>query len=624
MKHLVIFLLSVCFAFSLVAQRPLFMPLEFQKAIEKGTRTKNGLPGKNYWINHADYNIKAYFDPQTANLKGSAQITYYNNSPDTLKIIVIRLYQDWLKKGSMRDFVLDPNDIHNGTQVSNLKIDGQVYTKEKIRLYSGIMTIKLEKSILPRSKANIEIDWEVKIPTNRAVRYGKYGERTFFIGYWYPEIAVYDDIMGWDTRPFTGSQEYYNDHNNFYVELTVPVPNVVWSSGELINMEQVFDEKIIKRIKQAQNSENIEKIITQEDIKRQQILKKTKGELTWIFEAKQIPQFAFATSDHYVWDASSLKMPNNNRVFISAVYNPENKEFSRKAWLSREIIKHYSFKLLKIPFPYPQMTVFNGGGAMEYPGMVNEANFPDSCADVYVTAHEIGHTYFPFYTGSNETFYAWMDEGIINFIPRFIAQDIFPEKCQDIFKSMIEKYARTAGSIEDLPIMVSSAYVYIYSTYRNIAYNRPAFALYQLEQYVGKEKFFEALREFTKRWAYKHSYPYDFFNTFNQILGENLTWFWRSYFFEFAYPDLSIDSYNYVEGKLSITIKNTGGLPVALKLYITDQNNNKMLVQRKMSVWKNTDRLTLTLPLSGKPRIIEIDNLEGADKNPQDNIIKLW
>ncbi len=620
MKRIVTLFLGLFLVFGLSAQT-LYMPLEFQKAIDRGTRTMTGVPGPGYWINHADYNIKATFDPQQAYLTGQEVITYYNNSPDTIKQLVIRLYQDFFKKGAMRDFQVAQGDVHDGTEVKSFVVDGKKYDVKALHHYSDIMFVRLKDPILPHSVARVEIAWEEKLPTQRPIRYGKYGRRTFFVGYWYPEIAVYDDVFGWDSRPFTGIQEYFNDHNNFHVELTVPAPNVVWGAGVLMNPDQVFDRNIIDRINKAKNSDEVINIITQKDLKKKRVLVKKEGNLTWVFEGKQIEEFAFATSDHYVWDGSGLKMPDGRRVFISAAYDPDHKEFARKAWLARQIIENYSYKTLKVPFPYPKMTVFNGGGAMEYPMMVNEANFPDSCADAYVTAHEIGHTYFPFLTGANETFYAWMDEGIINFIPRFVAQDIFPDRCQNIFKDMVQRYATVAGTIDDFPIMASTGFVYFRNAYRHIAYNRPAFAFYQLVQYFGEDKFFAALREYANRWKYKHPYPYDFFFTFNQVLGQDLSWFWRPYFFEFAYPDLGIVSYDYTDGQLKVVVKNKGGLPMPVKLTITMPDGSAKTVERKMDVWKDTREVTITLPLETKPAEIQLDDQLGADRHPEDNVV---
>ncbi len=623
MKRLTVLLFVVILGFGLSAQS-LYMPLEFQRAVRNGTRTMTGVPGPKYWINHSDYNIKATFDPVKAYLTGSEEITYYNNSPDTLKQLVFRLYQDFFKKGAVRDFQVDPADVHDGTKINSFSVDGQTYKDKELRHYSDVMFVKLKKPILPHSITKVQVKWEEPIPTHRPIRYGKYGDRTFFIGYWYPEIAVYDDVFGWDTRPFTGLQEYFNDpQNNFHVEITVPAPNVVWAAGILQNPDHVFSKKILSRVQKAKKSDDIVNIITPKDIKKHDILSTKQGNLTWIFEGKHIEEFAFATSDHYLWDGSGLKMPDGRRVFISAAYNPESKAFAHKAWLARQIIENYSYKTLKVPFPYPKMTVFNGGGAMEYPMMVNEYNFTDSCGDAYVTAHEIGHTYFPFLTGANETFYAWMDEGIINFIPRFFAQSLYPDKCKNIYRDMIKRYAPVAGTIRDIPIAVSTALVSDHTAYRHIAYNRPAFAFYELVQYVGEDQFFKALNEYAKRWEYKHPYPYDFFYTFNQVLGQDLSWFWRPYFFEFAYPDLGITKYDYKDGNLTVTIKNIGGLPLPVKLTITAADGSQKVVERKMDVWKDTGQINITVPMAQKPKKIVLDDQLGADRNMKDNEINV-
>ncbi len=619
MRRLLVFLFAL-WAIPSYAQN-LFVSNEYLKAIENGTRSKDGRPGPEYWTNHSDYVIEANFNPKTGYLKGKETVTYHNNSPDTLDMIVLRLYQDIWKKGNVRDFVAPEEDLTGGTLLKTLIIDGQQYGVKEIRRYNTLAFIRLKKPILPHSTAKLEIAWECQLPTHRPIRYGKYDKRTFFVAYWYPEIAVYDDVYGWDTRPFTGIQEYHNDHNNFDVRIRVMFPNLVWAPGELVNAKEIFNDHIVKKIERAKKSSKVVHIITLQDISGKML--KQLGEIEWHFKARNIPEFAFGTSDHYVWDGLSLKL-GDRRVFISAAYNPDHKTYEYMAQLARDILDQYSNHLLKIPYPYEKMTVFNGGGAMEFPMMVNESEFTDTCANYYVTAHEIGHTYFPFLTGTNETMFAWMDEGLINYFPRYAAYNISGGKCKGYFEQMVENYKRLAGTAHDLPVMVPSSDVGQWETYRHIAYNKPAFALYELTRYLGDSLFFAALHEFVLRWQYKHPYPYDFFFTFNDIAGEDLSWFWQPYFFEYKTVDLAVSTKGFRDGKFNITVTNKGGLPVGFTVFLKLKDGRKVEKYFNAGVWKNSDVFEYDFDLGEKPVEISVKDDFNVDLRPQNNNLPVF
>ncbi len=619
MKRFFLVLSALVFAFLAQAQS-LYIGSEYLNAVKNGTRTMTGMPGKNYWTNHSDYAIEADFNPKTGYIKGSESVTYYNNSPDTLKILVIRLYQDIWKKGNVRDFNAPESDLNEGTLLKKVVIDGKQYTEADIKRYNTLAFIPLKKPILPHSKATVDIDWECQIQLNRPIRYGKYDDRTFFVGYWYPEIAVYDDVYGWDKRNFTGIQEFHNDHNNFDVKIRVMFPNLVWAPGHLTNASKIYDKHIVKRIEQAKQSDDVVHIITPQDL--QGDLLKQLGVIEWHYVAKNIEEFPFATSDHYVWDGTSLDL-GNRRVFISAVYNPEHKTFDYMARMVKDILREYSFDIPGIPYPYEAMTIFNGGGAMEYPMMVNLSEFEDTCSNYYVTAHETGHTYFPFLTGTNETMYAWMDEGLINYFPRYVAQKLRPE-CNQYFKQMVERYMVYAGTSHDLPIMVPSSDVGMWDHYRHIAYNKPAFAFYELTSYLGDSLFFAALREFANRWAYKHPYPWDFFFTFNDVTGQNLNWFWKPYFFEFAKPDLAIKKAGYTGNGFDVTVENKGGLPLGFVVEVKQENGKSIRQTYKANVWKDTQIFTATFDLQAKPIEVNIYPDFNADIDTTNNKIAIF
>ncbi len=619
MKKIFSVFLGIIISSTIHSQDNITLPVykEFKQAIDKGTRTLSGIPGTKYFTNYSDYTISADFDPETGQISGKENIIYHNNSPDTLYSIVIRLNFNLYKKGSGRDYMTDERDITDGVKIKSLKVDDSIYTDKDLKYYNTILYVNLKKPVLPHSKATLSISWEEQMALHHAMRNGKYGERIFFVGYWYPQISVYDDVFGWSTKSYTGVQEFYNDHNNYDVKINVPAPNVVWATGRLQNYKEIFKPSIAKKLEQAYSSDKIVNIITKEDLANG-VLKKT-GKITWYFVANRHPDFAFGTSDRYLWDGSTLELENGKKVFISAAYNPDSKPFSGMALLARQIIDTYSNVFPKIPFPYPSMTVFNGGGAMEYPGMVNEASFKKDCDNIYVTAHEIGHTYFPFYTGTNEIMYAWMDEGLINFFPRYV-QTIIDTSCHSMSK-MIMYYGQVSGSAYDMPIMTPTDIFSSWKHYRHIAYNKPSFAFYQLTQYLGKEKFAEGLRIFVQNWHYKHPYPYDFFATFNKVANQDLSWFWVPYFFDYGYVDISIDSVRYDNNKLIVTLENKGGLPVETPINILFEDGTSETIVKPMSIWKgHVNTIEIHLKVSKPVKSVSVESPFLPDIYPEDNV----
>ncbi len=619
MKRVIFLLLLLLSASFVSAQSNLYMSNEFVKAYKNKTRSKDGKPGKNYFTNYSDYTINANFDPATGKLKGSEKIIYHNRSHDTLSMIVIRLYDNLYKKGEPRDFRVNADDINNGVNVSKLIVNGKKKDVKKLFSYGTNVYLRLKKKINPASIVNLEIEWNVQTPTKGAVRNGKYGENIYFVGYWYPQIAVYDDVFGWDRDMYTGAEEFYNDHSNFDVKLTVKSPNLVWATGMLQNTGQIFTTKYLNLIKKAKISNKVVHIITPKDYKAGNILK-NKKENTWHFKASKVPDFAFATSDKHNWDAVSISIPDKaQRVLISGVYMDSSKIYHTLAQTAKKIISYYSFNKPQIFYPYTAMTVFEGGGGMEYPMMVNQGDMEKPCQFYYVTAHEIGHSYFPFFTGTNETKYAWMDEGLMSFFPRLVVDEVF-DSC-NVEKDIISNYAKIAGTEADLPVMLPSDIFKKFFSYRNIAYNRPAYAFHILRGYIGDSLFFASLREFVHRWHYKHPYPYDFFNTFDQVTKQDLSWIWKPYFFEFVKPDLALTKVKY-EGGLYITVENKGGMPQPIKITITLANGKKQIYSKNSDVWKKSNKFDIYIPITIKPKQIKLGDAQIPDVDKQNNLYK--
>ena len=621
MKLLGAILILILFTVSnIFAQSSLYIPRDVKKAYVNGTRNYDGIPGKNYWQNSANYKIFVEVVPQEKLLRGKETIRYFNNSPDTLKNLVFRLYQNIFQKGAPRDFNIDKRDLHDGMKIQKLKIQGLEYsadTSKSVTINATVMRVSLDKFCPPKSTISVLVEWECVLPSVTAIRMGVYDSTTAMVAYWYPQISVYDDVEGWDEDQYTGSQEFYNDFNNYEISIEAPNTFCVWATGELQNAESVLAPHIYKRLKKAESSEEVVKIIRNVDLGKENysVFEPTNK---WKYTADNVTDFAFAYSDHYLWDAVTAVVDSATmrKTLISAAYNPKSEDFYEVASIAKQIIQSYSFSFPAIPFPYPRMTVFNGQGGMEFPMMVNDGSSKERSGTVYLTAHEIGHTYFPFYMGTNERKYAFMDEGWASILPLDLLPVIEPS-ASNRAKNLADGFSRSVGREDELPQIVPSSNLRGYGTYRVSAYTRPAEAYTFLRDALGNENFLKGLHEYVKRWNGKHPIPYDFYYSFETILKQDLSWFWKPWFFEFGYPDLAIKSISIKKNKARITIEKIGSMPVPIALKLFYKNGTSKDYYENTSSWKDGKTVKIfTLKLDDKLSKVELgqDRIPDVDK----------
>ena len=434
MKSGIIFIIALFFSIQpcFAQKNNMFIPLNYKKAYTNKSRTLEGKPGPNYWQNSADYKINAELIPEKYLLKGSEEITYKNNSPAKLTSLVIRLYQDMFRKGVPHDEDIDPADITDGVAIQKLVINGEEIdfnSKGTFKPQRNGTNLKLvlKKFIEPKSECKIEIEWSFTIQQKTHERMGAYTPNSFFIGYWYPQIAVYDDIDGWDEHQYGGRVEFYNDFNNYDVNIKLPYNYIAWATGILQNGKDNFTKELLDKIDEAKKSDRIINIIKKEDIEKNRVLLNAPYH-TWHYVAENVPDFAFAAGDKMLWNASTVKLPDGRETFVSAINDSSTHFCDDVAYYARKAIGFYSTKLPGIPFPYPCETIFNfsGPGGMEFPMMANDGISPDINNNVMVTVHEIAHTYMPFYMGINERKYAWMDEGWAVMLTYYSEADILP------------------------------------------------------------------------------------------------------------------------------------------------------------------------------------------------------
>ncbi len=625
---------AILFGILLTAQYALpqdfFITSEYKKALARGTRSTDGNPGASYWQNYCDYFIDAEVNTFTKELKGSERITFHNNSTTDLGKLVVRLYQDFSKPGKSRDWEGDPKHLNDGVTITRITVNGVTIDpagKDVTRPGTNMVVNLGNSKMMSGTDNTVEIDWSFKIP-DRFPRMGAYDSTSYMIAYWYPQISVFDDIDGWDMIDYKGVLEFYNDINNFDVRIKTDRPNlIVWSTGLLQNPDEVFTQDFLEKYNDAKNGYSKLDVDCSKLNSANQITKNN-GKNVWHVKAESVPDFSFAVSDHYVWQMKKIETADGYFTNLSTAFRPGTKSLKFDVFkVAEESIKYLSTVMPGVPFPYPSMTVFNGEGGMEFPMMVNDGDVEDWESLVYLTSHEISHTYFPFYMGINERKYAWLDEGFAVFLPmdfqtkmnRFAPDNAKKnDEITDQKEYITKGYLRNSGNMNDIPMLASSNQLSS-TPYRFNAYAKSTIVYEILQNILGDELFGKTLREFIRKWNGKHPTPYDFFFTVNDYTKKDLNWFWKKWFMEFGVPDLSISAAMVSEGKMDIKIRNKGGMPVPVAVTITYEDGSEEIHNRTAEVWKDANEYKFTVETKGKVKTIVLGNKYIPDVNPEDN-----
>ncbi len=623
----VFFLLFLFASFSFAQKSSVYIPRNIIKAYEKGTRSYDGMPGANYWINHTDYKIQAEVFPKEHTVKGSAQIKYYNQSSDTLRQLVFRLYQDINKKGNPHDSQISPNDETDGVQIDTLIINGKgINTKggEGVFRRGTNMTVNIFQSpLLPKSSVDIEVKWSVIIPRESRMRMGAYNDSTLYVAYWYPQVSVYDDVDGWDRNNYTGEVEFYNDQNNFDLEITVPAKYLVWGTGAYQNLQEILKPEIYARYKEAMESDGVIRIVREEDLINGATQKNEKT--TWKLKSENVSDVSFATTNGYVWDGISAEVDGNGRrVLTDAVYPTKSKSWKDAAYYAKLSVENLSKHLPGIPFPYFKITVFNGetvgGGGMEMPMMCNNGMGGTPARQAGVTLHEIAHNYFPFYMGTNERKYAWMDEGWAMFFTSVMLKDLVPGA--DEFTGNIISLGKGMGTEMDLPMITPSLAGGPMLNFNS--YTKASISYYVLKDILGEDLFKKALHEYMNRWNGKHPLPWDFFFTFNDVVKEDLSWFWNPWYFERGFPDLGIKSVKSKNRITEIVVEKIGTVPVPIDLIVTYGDKTTENIHKSASSWK-TGNKEVKIDLKNEKEIqkVELNSKLVPDADEKNNVFEV-
>jgi hypothetical protein len=604
-------------------------------------RSANGAPGPAYWQNRADYNLQATIDTAKQQLTGYAIIRYTNNSPDSLNSLWLLLEQNIYKKGARSNFLFDqqPQEFTSGFEIDEVKIgQGTAITVASYIVTDTRMQIRLNKTLPAKGGViSIYIKYHYTIP-------GAFGGRTDFVktkngtiyevAQWYPRMCVYDDLLGWNTHPFLGSGEFYCEYGNFDYSVTVPWNIIVAGAGELQNPNEVLTKQQIERLATARNSDKTVMIRSASEVTDPKSRPVQKGMLTWRFKMNNTRDVAFGASAAFMWDAARVNLPKGKKCLAMSVYPVESDgidAWSRSTEYLKASIEHFSEKW----FVYPYPTAINEAGiaaGMEYPGILFDG-MNDKTKELYwVTAHEIGHNWFPMIVGSNERRHAWMDEGFNTFIGIY-ASDAFNKG--EYAPKRDAEYAPAGGNPADeivpwlsdpkAPTMMMAADA-IPETYRHpISYFKPAFGLYLLREYIlGKDRFDYAFRRYIHNWAYKHPSPEDFFHTMNNEAGEDLSWFWRGWFYNNWSLDQAVQQVTIADNKATITIANLDKLVMPVVVQLTLNNGTTQRIELPVETWFQHTSYTFTVAVNAAVTTVTIDpDHVLPDANRQNNEYKI-
>ena len=574
---------------------------DFYKKDGNENRSANGAPGVKYWQNRADYFLDARLDTLKNELSCNEIITYVNNSPDSLQSLWLQLDQNTYRQDARSNFysVFGAKGHTEGFGIEAVEVtySNGNKTDAKYLINDTRMQIRLINALAPKEKILIATRYKYAIPGafgNRTDYFSTVNGKIYEMAQWYPRMCVYDDLEGWSTLPFLGSGEFYCEYGDFDYSITVPNDMIVAGSGELQNEKEVLTVEQAQRLAKAKNSDQTVIIRSAEEVKRVVSHPISSGTKTWHFKMYNTRDVAFGTSKAYVWDAAKVNLPGDKKALAMSVYPVESageKRWGRATEYLKKSIEYFSEKWFVYPWPVAINEAGVAGG-MEYPGIVFDG-INDTTADLYwVTAHEIGHNWFPMIVGSNERRYGWMDEGFNTFIDIYAAENF---NKGEYAPKRDDEYAPGKGNPSDeiipllkdslAPSMMSRADA-IPEKYRHpVVYFKPALGLVLLREVIlGPDRFDYAFKKYIGRWAYKHPAPEDFFRTMNNESGEDLSWFWREWFYNNWQLDLAVQSVSYqsndYKNGADITIANLQkmAMPATIEVVFKDGSGQNFTI----------------------------------------------
>lgn len=584
-------------------------------------RTASGEPGPRYWQQRADYVIEASLEAGNI-LNGKETVTYTNYSPQSLDYIWVHLEQNIMRSESLGALSSEPDTrfghhgFEGGVDLKSVRLGGAGGEGEelKVSVYDTVARIDLPRPLAPGEKLTFQCVWSFRVPeygTDRmGVQHVKDGD-IFEIAQWYPAVAVYDDVHGWNTLPYLGQGEFYTNFGDFDVKLSVPRSHVVASTGVLQNPEEVLTETERDRLAKARESETPVMIVEEADIGKPEARPAGDGPLSWHFKAEHVRSFAWASSPAYMWDGCFLKsagpdVPDHpdqaQGTLCMSVYPREALPLWKEKATDdlRFSIEHYSARWHR--YPYPVATNVNGiVGGMEYPMLIMCSQRQDEKGLFGVTTHEIGHNWFPMLVNTDERRHAWMDEGFNTFINVYSTKARYPDEKAQVRRTDIAEFARQMGRGQQQPMDIAADQVWR-GRLGYLEYAKTATALVLLrEEVLGPERFDFAFRHYIDLWAFKSPRPADFYRSMEDAAGMDLAWFWRGWMLGTGTLDQAVTEVRYDKsGRPLVVFENKGELVMPLAFRVTFEDGSTQDRKLPVEVWFTTNQWTATWDAAGK------------------------
>ena len=583
-----------------------FAPLTLPQPVN-AYRSSNGAPGPSYWQNEADYELHASLDTAAKQLSTAETITYTNNSPDVLPSLWVQLEQNIYRKDSRGRIAEGAMRRRRGADEPGPADSTEGFVLDTVEIEAGKQTVKAEYLVSDTrmqmrlatplaghgSQLKIHIKYHYRIP-------GEWGGRTswgttrsgaeiYDMAQWYPRMCVYDDLRGWDTLPYIGS-EFYLEYGHFDYYVTVPSAMIVAGSGELVNPKEVLTKTEIDRLEQARKSDKTVYIRALAEVNDPASRPKQGGTLTWHFRMDHTRDVVWSASPAFIWDAARINLPDGKTSLAMSVYPPESAgadAWDRSTEYTKDTIERFSKHWYTYPWP-AAVSIAGFSSGMEYPGVVFDGVTDKGPFFFWVTAHEFGHNWFPMIVGSNERRHAFMDEGFNTFIDIEESAEYDGGKYgpkRDSEYSPGGEPPDTILKVLDNPeagTLMMPADSYPWNLGHPVSYFKGAYGMVLLrEQILGPERFDWAFRKYIRDWAFKHPSPSDFFREMESEGGEDLGWFWRGWYMHNWKYDVAVDK---VEGS-TVTISNRGQLVLPTTVEVTFRNGEKTRIKLPVETW---------------------------------------
>jgi hypothetical protein len=606
---------------------PVTPPQGYRTAVERGWRSADGSPGHSYWQQGTAYDIEARLDPETARLEGTVRIRYAHNAPITLNTVWLHLHQNFHGEGQLRN---REGEVTGGVTLSRVEAAGQSLEEREAladvpgyRVDGTLMELRLPGQVQQGDTLRLEIDFALTVPQEGIDgRMGHSEDRgMYFVAYWFPRMAVLDDLRVWDAEPFLGRAEFYDGFADYTVALSVPQHWSLIGTGTLDNAEEVFSPLTLERLAAAAVSDTLVTIAGQGERLARTVTRETPDSMhTYRFSAASVRDFAWTASNVQRWDATSAVVADRDedgeedRVLIHSLWHEDRAPLWAEAWRYGKQSVEYHSTYTGLAYPWPHMTLVEGvgiiSGGMEFPmlTLIGSYEGQDGQALFTTVSHEVAHMWVPMIVGTNEKRYAWIDEGSASFLENQSRMEFWPGV--DHHRVEARNYLELAAAGGEQSMMRHADWYEPGNGFTVAAYYKPAALMQALREVLGPETWDEAYRAFISEWAFKHPTPWDYFSTFERFAERDLDWLWTAFYYETWTLDHAVGDVTMRAGRgATIVVEDRGLAPFPAKVRIRTTAGGTIEREVPVEHWlagNTTYEITLE-PGAGTVTRVELD-----------------